>query len=307
MRIVAVINPATRRAAAAKAALLRQATALALPEPQFLETTVDAPGAAQARTAVAQGADVVVAIGGDGTVRNVASTLAGTSMPLGVIPSGTANLFALNTGIPRSRRRLAARIALSGATQLVDMGHVRVLRSPDRPATEHEFLVVAGLGNDAATLTDVTPASRYILGWLAYVVAGIRRLAAPMVALTVDGRPEKTWCVLVGNTGRLPLGIRLFPDARPDDGLLTTMILPLASPLEWVRVAASGILGRTFPPLRYEQASEVTVGADAPTPAHVDGDPIGEVTSLEVSIRPGVLQLRVPTDNRRLRRRNRQM
>lgn len=292
MGIVVVLNPAVRRAGAARRALMRVAAELGLPAPLFVETTVDAPGNSQTSDAVASGASGVVAVGGDGTVRHVAESLAGTSVPLGVMPAGTANLFALNIGLPRHNLTAAARVALAGATRAVDLAGVRAHRGRGRPPTEHGFLIVAGLGNDAATLADVAPAAQRVLGWLAYLAAGARHLGSPLIEVRIDGRPQRTWCALVGNVGRLPLGLRVFPDARPDDGLLHTLVLPLRSVWQWPAVAASAIRRRPMEPLRYGTASDLVMTTENATPAQVDGDPIGEVTALEVSIRPAALLVR---------------
>src|SRR5690606_41795761 len=86
----------------------------ALPEPLWLETTVEDPGAGQVRTALARGASVVIAAGGDGTVRAVAEGLAGTDTPMGVLPLGTGNLLARNLDVPLTGYRDMVTTALTG-------------------------------------------------------------------------------------------------------------------------------------------------------------------------------------------------
>ena len=114
-------------------------------EPLWLETTIDDPGTGQARDAVERGADVVLACGGDGTVRAVAEALAGTGVAMGLVAAGTGNLLARTIGTPQEVVA-ATRVALSGDDRKIDVGRVRV----DDDRHERVFLVMAGTGFDAA-------------------------------------------------------------------------------------------------------------------------------------------------------------
>jgi diacylglycerol kinase family enzyme len=296
--VVAVFNPISRRASRGRDALVRASVEFGVTPPTFVFTSPDATGAAQARRAVEEGASAVIAVGGDGTVRDVATALAGTSVPLGVVPTGTTNLFAINVGLPRRDLLACARVALGGSTRAVDVGVARAHRV-GADATEHPFLFVAGIGNDAATLADVSVGLKRRIGWLAYLVAGARHLCDPLLDLVVDaGEPRgvRTWSVLAGNGGRLPLGIRVFQHDRIDDGVLNTLVLPLRTPWQWVWVAATGVLGRPFGPLEYGASERLRVAARTPAPAQVDGDPIGDVTALEMFVLRGALVVRVAGD-----------
>ena len=118
-------------------------------EPLWLETTVDDPGTGQAHEAIERGADVVLACGGDGTVRAVAEALAGTGVAMGLVPAGTGNLLARTIGTPQEVAA-ATRVALAGDDRKIDVGRVRVDDEPD----ERVFLVMAGTGFDAAMLRE---------------------------------------------------------------------------------------------------------------------------------------------------------
>ena len=121
-----VINPSKPRATAAVRGLLeRELREAGYADPVWLETSVSEPGAMQARLALAAGARLVVAAGGDGTVRSVAAGVAGTSAQMGIIPLGTANLAARNLGIPVGDPRAAARVAARGVELPVDLAWVR--------------------------------------------------------------------------------------------------------------------------------------------------------------------------------------
>ena len=154
--------------------------------PLWLETTVEDPGGGQASIALAAGADIVLVCGGDGTIRNVAQVLAGSGTALGLVPAGTSNVLARNLAIVLNDPARATRIALSGSNRAVDVGRVTI----DGCAEEQVFLVMAGVGFDAAIMAGAPHELKSRLGPLAYFVSGIRALRGPRasIALAVDGR-----------------------------------------------------------------------------------------------------------------------
>jgi diacylglycerol kinase family enzyme len=281
-RVFAVLNPARRGWARAEVLLREGAAARGWPL-TILTTTVDDPGAGQARAALDAGANLVVVGGGDGTVRLVGGELAGSGVPLGIVPLGTANLFARNLGMrPRALAR-NVETALAGRPRRVDVGWSRHRRG-DHWSAEEPFLVVAGLGHDAATVLATHAGLKRWLRWLAYLGAGsVHLFRAPIaMRLAVDGRPGRdvrTWCVLAGNCGRLPGGIRVFPDALPDDGVLDTLVVPIRRPWQWASVAAKGLLHlkRDVRALEYGRAHDVTVRPLTPQPLQLDGDAVEAV------------------------------
>ena len=270
----AVLNPSRRGYARARGLLEADAAARGL-DLAVLTTTVAEPGAGQARRALEGGAALVIAGGGDGTVRLVAGALAGSGVPLGIVPFGTANLFARNLGLrPRALQRNVA-TALAGRPRLVDVGWSSH-RTDVSWSAEEPFLVVAVLAT--------RPRLKRWLRWAAYFEAGLRHLGrAPLeVSVSVDEGPDRrvaTWCVLAGNCGRLPAGVRVFPDARPDDGVLETLLVPLRHPWEWASVAVKGLLAptRDVRALDYGRARTLRIVPDRPQPLQLDGDAVAGV------------------------------
>ncbi|WP_052462123.1 diacylglycerol/lipid kinase family protein [Nigerium massiliense] len=296
----AVLNPARRRYPLARRALELGARAAGWPAPVIHLTTRDAPGGEQAAAALAAGAELVVAGGGDGTVREVAAVTAGTGVPLGLLPYGTANLLARNLGLRPSRLTEAAGIALHGPARPIDLGVARYA-TDDGAEAQQVFLVVAGIGHDAATVRATGAAAKRRLGWLAYFRTGLRHALRRPVAMEValDGAPPRsvrTWCVLAGNCGRLPGGVRIFPEARPDDGVLEVLEVPLRHPLQWAQVAAKGVLRwpGDVPALRYARAATVEVRTRRPHPAQFDGDVVEGVVHITMNLRPGALLVNAP-------------
>jgi diacylglycerol kinase family enzyme len=264
--------------------------------PLWLETTVEDPGGGQARIALAAGADVVLVCGGDGTVRHVAHALAGSGTPLGLVPTGTSNLLARNLAMVLDDPALATRIALSGANRAVDIGRVFI----DDRAEEQVFLVMAGVGFAAAIMTGTSHELKTRLGPLAYFVSGMRALKGPRasIALAVDGRielPRRVRTVVVGNCGRLLAGLVLMPAARVDDGLLDVVAIGPRDIFGWLAVTARVLSRRCrgHRIVQHWQGRTVILSAEAPQLAQLDGDPVGEVRGLRMSVDPGALLVRV--------------
>lgn len=264
-------------------------------EPLWLETTVEDPGTGQAAAAVARGVDVVLACGGDGTVRSVAEALAGTGVAMGLLPAGTGNLLARTVGTPLELPA-AAKVALTGDDRSIDIGRIRVDGSDD----EQVFLVMAGTGFDADVMANTPEGLKGRVGPFAYVISGLRAMRGrrTRVTLSLDGGPplrRSTRTVLVGNSGTLLGGLVLMPAALVDDGLLDIVNLSPKGIPGWIAVAARVVTRKRRGHSRVEHwtAKEIVITADDPQPSQIDGDPIGDVTEMSIRVDPGALVVRV--------------
>jgi diacylglycerol kinase (ATP) len=271
-------------------------------EPLWLETTEEDPGGGQARQALAAAADLVVACGGDGTVRHVAQELAGSGRPLGLLPTGTGNLLARNLDLTLGDPASAMRAALAGTNRRLDVGWAR-MTGPDGEdlGPEEAFLVMAGLGFDAAVMAGAPEALKARVGPFAYVVSGLRQLRGRRVRVTITvdgGQPihRRVRTVLVGNVGTLLGGLTLMPDASVDDGWLDGVTIAPEGLAGWAAVALR-VITRTrkgHPRVEHWRGREITIEADHPEQAQLDGDPVGRVSALHLRIQPLALALRVP-------------
>ncbi len=268
--------------------------------PVWLETTVEDPGAGQARVGVRAGAHAVLAYGGDGTVRAVASALTGTGVPLGLLPAGTGNLLARNLAVPFSDLDAALSVALNGVDRRIDVGCAQVdVSGEDRPSREETFLVMAGLGFDAEVMATVGHRLKERVGWWAYVVAGTRRLRGRQTRVSLrldDGEPlrRRLRSVIVGNCGELTGGVRLMPEAKIDDGWLDVVVVAPRGVVGWFAVTGA-VLTRSrwgHPVVEHFTCRRVEVRAEKPLHVQLDGDPAGMARVLRAEVQPGALVVR---------------
>lgn len=298
--------------------------------PVWIETTRAETGATQARLALASGADLVVAVGGDGTVRSVAAGLAGASVDMAILPLGTANLAARNLGLPVGRTAEAIELASRGTAVRTDLAWVSTEAGEDSPAppggwahptlgSEHACMVVAGLGFDAGLVASTRPVLKARIKWGAYALAAFQNLSSPrmefVLGLDADGGPHRVErlrarCLLVANGGRLPAGITLLPGARMDDGVLDVAAIDtVAGVVGWSSLARQVLAPRTSVPRAAEDdrvlrptgrvlrrfGHTITVRLAEPALVQVDGDLLAPTRGVRVRLQPGALRIRRPT------------
>ena len=264
-------------------------------EPTWQYTTVDDPGSGMAEQAAVSGADLVMVCGGDGTVREVCAELAGTGIPVGIIPAGTGNLLARNLDIPLYIRS-AIDVALNGQDRAIDLVEV----GGDGIEDTH-FMVMAGMGFDAAIMEGVNDDIKKKIGWIAYVVSGLRSLMFPAVKveIQIDDEPPTTHrarTVVVGNVGFLQAGMPLLPDATIDDGVLDVVILHPKQFLSWIPLAVR-VLRKSATVdelIDRRTGARVRIKASTDTPRQLDGDSIGLGRELWMECIHGRLLVRVP-------------
>ena len=279
------------------------------------ETSAADDGRAAAEAALATAPRLLVVAGGDGTLRAVAEVVAGTGTVLGIVPSGTGNLFARELGLPLNALRTAVATAFDGRDRPVDVGTAE-LRRADGSSSAHAFLVMTGIGVDAHMAGHTDPRLKARIGWLAYSdpiarsVFGNRQFD---MTYALDDEPPvstRVHTVIVGNSGTLTAGILMIPDAVVDDGLLDAVVLRPGRGPGWTyigyRLAFNRFLHRTVPgrvvsrwsprhrSMRFAQACSMTVELDAPQEIQLDGDPQGLVAGVSITVAHHALVVRVP-------------
>jgi diacylglycerol kinase (ATP) len=291
-----VLNPAAGQDEPARVRR-RIGGALAVRNAAFDLEETRGPGDAErlAREAVRLGYRAVIAAGGDGTLAEVISGVAGSTVPIGIVPLGTANQVAANLGVPGDVER-AIELAVNGTPHPVDVGQL---------GNGRYFALMAGAGWDAEVMSFATRELKDRWGFGAYLFAGLRSSMAPQAttfSITADGQSfeVRAATVIVANVGQLvydllPLDLRIGPGVSFEDGLLDVCIfaprsLPDVAAVLW-RVASRRYVGDQR--MIYLQAREIRIDADPPTITQVDGDLAGP-TPLEARAVPAGVRILLP-------------
>ncbi|MFF1823079.1 diacylglycerol/lipid kinase family protein [Kribbella sp. NPDC058245] len=260
----------------------------------WFETTADDPGVAMAQEAIAAAVDLVLVAGGDGTVRVVCSELAGTGIAVAVLPAGTGNLLARNLGISLVMETALDEV-LDGTEREIDSVRISGDDLPD-----DRFVVMAGLGLDAAIIDDAPDDLKKRVGWAAYVISTIKNLNHPAfrLELTVDDQPpirRRARTVVIGNVGTLQANIPLLPDAHADDGLIDVVILAPKRVSHWPRLVLSLVVKRWRErDIERFTGKRIQVRSDRTIRRQLDGDMIDPGRILTAEVDPSSLLVRVP-------------
>ena len=258
----------------------------------WLETTPDDPGRSMARRALETGVDLVMVAGGDGTVRAVSSQLAGTEMPMALVPAGTGNLLARNLSIPLDTDA-AIRLALHGRVEAIDM----VTCTFDDG--EERFVVMAGMGLDAQIMESTDSGLKKVIRSGAYAVAAVQNAVPdPFTAtVTLDDDPpvhRQMVMALMGNVSTITAGMTLFPRATPTDGMVDLLLASPDKVVDWARLGAQILTGQEMEGFTLTRARKVLIEADHPVPFELDGDTAGSTRTLRAEVDQSALRIVVP-------------
>ena len=296
MDVFAIVNPLSGAGASPDAAAQRTALLMR----QFVQAGItggvhvtERRGHATelAAGAIAQGARVVLAWGGDGTINEIASVVTGTTTSLAIVPAGSGNGFAGDLAIPLDPRS-AIDVAIRGRDRAIDAGEI----------DGRLFFNIAGIGVDAAIAEQFNVQGRLgRRGLGAYVRIGLRecfRYRARHYRVKLDGEPLATDALVIAFANGREYGnhIRLAPKARMDDGKLEAIVVddrPPVSRLLAARHLALGTADRA-PRVTRRSVTSGIVETDGEILYHVDGE-IGRARNrVEIRIRPRALKVRVP-------------
>ena len=244
------------------------------------------------RASASDGADRIVAIGGDGTVAAVASALAGGSLPLAIVPVGSGNVLAEALGIPLDREE-ALQMARDGG----DVRFIDAMRVNGRVA-----VVNAGVGISSLTVRDVPHGAKLVFGRVAYVMTGVVKTmssGASKFRVEIDGRERSLKAIEVSVvnaalTKEKP--VFLFPDIHPDDGELDVLVVWAPSVPDFLRKVAEATLGQATLErnVQWSRAQiRVVIDTDRELPVQADGDVVG-TTPATIDVLPGAVGVIVP-------------
>jgi diacylglycerol kinase (ATP) len=244
--------------------------------------------AVEAAAAACAAGRVVIAVGGDGLVRDVAEGVVRAGGVMGVVPAGRGNDLARRLRLPSGAGALAA---------LLLTAHPRVLDVIDLDGTVVVGNVYCGID---AVATGLINRTRWLPGSLVYRLAPVRAVLTwqpPLYTLTIDGetRQVRAHTIVVGNSGAYGHGLQIVPSAEPDDGRLDVLVVgagPRRAIAAFMREARSGTHVHR-PEVEVVPAREVTIAADRPVPVCGDGEQFGTVPAT-ARIRPSALRILAP-------------
>jgi diacylglycerol kinase (ATP) len=249
-----------------------------------------------ARTATAEGFDLVVAAGGDGTIREAAEGLmrSGARIPLAQVPAGTTNF---------SARALAIPLNVRAALDLIDTGKIERFDIGYLPEHDKYFVFVAGTGYDATLIHDTPDALKKRFGFLAYVATGIReffRLRPVQMDVEIDNQQRffRAHTIMAINIGSIAnLRFSFAPDIDPHDGRLNIAIMSSrsfwGSLIVLLKILARRYYG--YDDLKLTKARRIRIASDPPFPVEIDGEPLG-MTPFLAEIIPDAISYLVPRD-----------
>jgi diacylglycerol kinase (ATP) len=259
-------------------------------DPLWFEVPKSAKAPKCIRKAVKRGADLVFVWGGDGMVQQCIDAVTGLNVTLAILPAGTANLLATNLEIPKDLAQAVA-IGLHGDRYPLDVGTLNGER----------FAVMAGAGFDARIMGGVDAAAKQRFGRLAYFGSSARAMRSGLrhMKIKVDGRlwfDGNASCVLFGNVGTVTGGLRIFPDARPDDGLLEIGVVTARGLFDWLRVLTRIVSHDPdkSPMVTMTHGRKFTVRLDRPLRYELDGGARTKVAKLRVRVHPAAVCVCVP-------------
>ena len=214
--------------------------------------------------------DIVVSVGGDGTLREVFDGLTDERTPVGVVPMGTANVLGLDLGLPRDVDRVIE-VLCGGKTATLDMAKVN----------GHLSFLVTGIGLDGMVVRELEarrtgPITKW--SYVGAVLRARRNYAPPELTVELDGELlDGTFGLcLIGNIIHYGGVMKLSPDRLLDDGRFEVYLFEQATPRRLISIAARGMLSDLRGACRVETAQRVRVTAEQPVPYQVDGDYRGE-------------------------------
>lgn len=275
---------------------------------QAYETCAPEGALPEARRAVEAGTDLVIVVGGDGTVMEAINALIGTDIPIAIVPSGTGNVLALNLGIPTDVPH-SLDIALTGSPHPIDLveAKTQILSpagrdgAPEPGGAKKYFAIMGGVGYDAQIMQETGRQAKQRFGRLAYIWTALKALGERRfpVAIRIDGNQAvhyRAKSVMIANMGEILPNLKVFPQARPDDGIIEVGVLKAARFVDFLHLVFHTLLGRPEedPAFDAYQARQISLVVGGSEPLQLDGDPIGQAHRLDLTVAPGAIRVMMP-------------
>ena len=288
--IILICNPAAKSMSEAKIERARRLLEQKDYRVELLLTKQRGEAEQLAKDATKRAPSVIIAAGGDGTFNEVANGMAGSDIPMAILPLGTTNVLAKELGIPDTVEG-ALEVALNNTPKSVSLGRIAIVR--DSSPVSRYFILMAGIGFDGEAVFGINETFKKISGKGAYLYSGVKtllRFAPDKLAVTVDGKTYPASSVIVGNASKYGGNFRVTPDARLIDPILHVCLFKGRKRIDTLRYIFGIVTGNhlKFADVEYLKARQIAIKGRAHI--QIDGDYFG-ITPAEISIVPNALRL----------------
>lgn len=288
--IVFIYNPIAKRASGRK--ILRASHFLKSKgyKVEILFTEQKGHAESLAREAIKESPSLVIAAGGDGTFNEVVNGIAGSEIPMAILPLGTTNVLAKELGVPETVEG-AMEVALSGTPKTVSLGKIYVTRHSS--LFTRYFLLMAGIGFDGEAVFRINETLKKISGKGAYIVSGFKTLSAfnpGKLILDMDGKTSSGYSAIISKAAKYGGNFKITPDARLTDPCLYICLFKGKGRLDILRYVTGIVAGKHlgFRDVEYVKAKNIDIKGDAHI--QIDGDYFGR-SPAKIEVVPDVVRL----------------
>ena len=288
--IILICNPAAKSMSEAKIERARRLLEQKDYRVELLLTKQRGEAEQLAKDATKRAPYMIIAAGGDGTFNEVANGIAGSEIPMAILPMGTTNVLAKELGIPDTVEG-ALEAALNNKPKSVSLGRIAIVR--DASPVSRYFILMAGIGFDGEAVFGINETFKKISGKGAYLYSGVKTLLQfdpDKLAVTVDGKTYTAFSVIVGNASKYGGNFRVTPDARLTEPILYVCLFKGQKRVDTFRYILGIVTGShlKFADVEYLKARHIEIKGHAHI--QIDGDYFG-MTPAEISIVPNALRL----------------
>ena len=290
-KIIFIVNPKAGITPKSKV-IIELLTGNIMPSARFIPEVVFTERAGHAtqltKEALEKGAHIIVALGGDGTINEVACALVGTDIPLGILPAGSGNGLARCLGISMNYV-FALRTIIRGNTKLMDVAFVN----------DQMFTSIAGVGFDAHVAKKFADSSiRGMLSYMKIILNEFRSYKPVKYNLTIDGKEVEKQALMIvfANSDQFGLNTRIAPEAKVDDGLLDICVIRKMPVSQLLNVGYHSMRGTLIKTgfVKYYKGKEISINNVQDPLMNIDGEPKVMNSPLNISIKPLSLRVIVP-------------
>ncbi len=258
-----------------------------------MPTTKAGEAAELSAKAVKMNAHMVIVCGGDGTINEAVQGMVGSSVPLAILPSGTANVLAKELSLPSSPEGLVELI-LRNSLRRISVG----LASNPETKWQRYFLLMAGIGIDAAIIETVDPKLKKQFGIASYIAAGLKILVSWKLTpfnLKANHRTYPATFAVIANAANYAAWFKISPDSTMESSSLNLCAFNSNNRITYLGYAAMSLFGAHTKASKviYEPISEIFAESEVPVPVQLDGELVGHLP-MKFSIVPNALTVVAP-------------